>query len=102
MNILLNFFFYISGNIKLLTNIEENIPPRLELHKRLPDDRNSDRFQHVSAPQQQQQQQQQYGVNIQEDTLPIGSLSYGQVTPINYGYRPLSALLKVRNIIQVY
>lgn len=70
----------------MVPEIEENIPPPLELRKRLPDDCINDRLQHVGA--------QQF-INVQQVAHPIGSLPFGQVIPINYGYRPINSILKV-------
>ncbi|KAL4084571.1 hypothetical protein QTP88_027514 [Uroleucon formosanum] len=73
-------------NIKVVPEIEENIPP-LELRKRLPDECITDRLQHnISGTQQY--------MNVQQVAHPIGSLPYGQVVPINYGYRPINSILK--------
>jgi len=71
----------------VIPEVEENIPP-LELRKRLPDECITDRLQqHISGTQQY--------MNVQQVTHPIGSLQYGQVVPINYGYRPINCILKV-------
>lgn len=72
--------------MKVVPEIEENIPPPLELRKRLPDDCITDRL-HVGGTQQ--------FINVQQVAHPIGSLPYGQVVPINYGYRPINSILKV-------
>lgn len=73
--------------MKVVPEIEENIPPPLELRKRLPDECITDRLQHVGRTQQ--------FINIQQVAHPIGSLPYGQVVPINYGFRPINSILKV-------
>ncbi|KAF0765942.1 msx2-interacting protein-like isoform X1 [Aphis craccivora] len=73
-------------NIKVVPEIEENIPP-LELRKRLPDECITDRLQHNIGGTQQY-------INVQQVAHPIGSLPYGQVVPINYGYRPINSILK--------
>lgn len=70
----------------MVPETEENIPP-LELRKRLPDECITDRLQHMGGNQQY--------MNIRQVTHPIGSLPYGQVVPINYGYRPINSILKV-------
>ncbi|XP_025411729.1 protein split ends isoform X2 [Sipha flava] len=72
-------------NLKVVPEVEENIPP-LELHNRLPDECITDRLQHLSEAQQY--------INAQQVAHPIGSLPYGQVAPINYGYRPINSILK--------
>lgn len=72
----------------MVSELEENIPP-LELHNRLPDECITDRLQHLSEAQQY--------INAQQVAHPIGSLPYGQVAPINYGYRPINSILKVNN-----
>lgn len=64
---------------------EEHIPP-LELHKRLPDECIADRL-HMGGSQQY--------MNVQQVAHPIGSIPYGQVGAINYGYRPINSILKV-------
>lgn len=74
----------------MVPEAEENIPP-LELHKRLPDECITDRLQHIGSAQQY--------MNVQQVAHPIGSLQYGQVVPINYGYRPVNFILKVYIII---
>lgn len=60
------------------------------MRKRLPDECITDRLQHINGTQQY--------MNIQQVTHPIGSLPYGQVVPINYGYRPINSILKVYKI----
>lgn len=73
----------------MVPEVEENIPP-LELRKRLPDECITDRLQHINGAQQY--------MNVQQIAHPIGSLPYGQVVPINYGYRPINSILKVYKI----
>jgi len=81
------------GSIKVVPEVEENIPSPLELHKRLPDEHiTADRLQQLSGAQQ-------YNMNVQQVAHPIGSLPFGQVVPINYGYRPINSVLKVYNYI---
>ncbi|VVC45470.1 Hypothetical protein CINCED_3A008269 [Cinara cedri] len=77
--------FIPTRNVKVVPEVEENMPP-LELRKRLPDECITDRHQHIGGPQQY--------VNVQQHSRPIGSLPYGQVVPINYGYRPINSVLK--------
>lgn len=78
--------FVFIGNIKVVPEVEENIPP-LELRKRLPDEGIADRLQHIGDAQQY--------MSVQQVAHPIGSLPYGQVVPIHYGYRPVNSILKV-------
>lgn len=90
VNILLNVYFCL-GNIKVIPEIEENIPP-LELRQRLPDECITDRVQHAGGSQQYMSVQQVAAHSI-------GSLTYGQIPPINYSCRPINSILKVIKFI---
>lgn len=78
--------FVFLGNIKDVPEVEENIPP-LELRQRLPEEGITDSLQHIGDAHQY--------LSVQQAAHPIGSLPYGQVVPINYGYRPVNSILKV-------
>lgn len=90
----ISLIFWRLENVKVAPEVEENIPPPLELRKRLPDESNTDKLPHISGTQQI--------INVQQHTRPIGSLPFGQVLPLNYGYRPIHTLLKVCNCKSYY
>lgn len=80
--------------MKVAPEVEENIPPPLELRKRLPDECITDRLPIISGTQQY--------LNVQQHSRPIGCLPFGQVVPVNYGYRPIHSVLKVCNCCKRY